>query len=79
VWVNLWLAGDASSDAVAANAGIATACAARRGTTVADWAAEAAPHPGWFAADGIHNTPEGALARNAFVVASLLAAADAAP
>lgn len=79
VWVNLWVLGDASSDAVAFNAGIAAACAARPGATVADWAAEAGPHPEWFTADGLHNTTDGALARNAFVVDRLVAVADASP
>ncbi len=79
LWVNLWILGDASSDTVAFNAGIAAACAARPGTDVADWAAAAGPHPEWFVTDGLHNTPEGALARNAFVVERLVAVADASP
>jgi GDSL-like Lipase/Acylhydrolase family len=79
VWVNLWVLGDASSSAAAFNAGVAAACGARPATTVADWAAAAGPHPEWFMADGLHNTPEGALARNAFVVDRLVAVADASP
>lgn len=78
VWVDVWVTGDASSDAAAFNAGVVAASAARPGTAVADWSAAAAPHPEWFGPDGLHNTPDGALARNAFVVERLVAAADAA-
>lgn len=71
-WANLWLTSDRAPAAVAFNGAVVRACAARPGATVVDWAGEAAPHPEWFVGDGIHNTGEGALARNRFLVARLV-------
>lgn len=76
-WVNLHLTGDLATRVPPFNAAIAQACASQPGATVVDWAAEAAAHPEWFVGDGIHNTPDGALARNAFLVDRLVALDDA--
>ena len=69
VWVNLWTIGE-SSRWSAFNAAVAAATASRPHVRIADWAAVAADRPEWFVADGLHNTPEGAAARNRFLVES---------
>ena len=69
VWVNIWTVGDPSRWS-AFNAAIAAAAASRPHVRIADWAAVAADHPEWFVADGLHNTPDGAAARNRFLVES---------
>jgi hypothetical protein len=69
VWVNLWTVGDPARWS-AFNAAIAAAAASRPNVRIADWPAVAADHPEWFVADGLHNTPDGAAARNRFLVES---------
>jgi len=73
VWLDVVTVPPAASPA-AFGAAIVEACGARAGVRVARWSAVAAGRTAWFAADGIHHTPEGTAARNRFIVEQLVAA-----
>lgn len=74
VWVNVH-AGRSSANAHVFNTRLAAVAAGRRDLYVADWSSLAQANPQWMREDGVHNTAEGAVQRNLFVVTQALWAA----